>query len=39
MPTHEEVTEHIALPSVTFPSDHIALVADLEYKATGKDPL
>ncbi|XP_042233315.1 2',5'-phosphodiesterase 12-like isoform X2 [Homarus americanus] len=34
MPTHEEVTEHIALPSITFPSDHIPLIADLEFKVT-----
>ncbi|MCL4119593.1 UNVERIFIED_CONTAM: hypothetical protein GTU68_018115 [Idotea baltica] len=31
-PSHEEVTQHGALPSITFPSDHIALVADLEWK-------
>ncbi|XP_068201007.1 2',5'-phosphodiesterase 12 [Palaemon carinicauda] len=31
MPTHEEVTEHTALPSITFPSDHIAIAADLEF--------
>ncbi|XP_064117001.1 2',5'-phosphodiesterase 12-like isoform X2 [Macrobrachium nipponense] len=31
MPTHEEVTEHTALPSITFPSDHIAIIADLEF--------
>ena len=30
MPTHEEVIEEIALPSSKFPSDHIALIADLE---------
>lgn len=33
MPTHEEVTEHTALPSITFPSDHIAIIADLEFVA------
>ncbi|XP_045599255.2 2',5'-phosphodiesterase 12 [Procambarus clarkii] len=34
MPSHEEVTEHVAIPSITFPSDHIALIADLEFKET-----
>lgn len=29
MPSHEEVTLQTALPSVVFPSDHIALVCDL----------
>ncbi|KAB7502639.1 2',5'-phosphodiesterase 12 [Armadillidium nasatum] len=32
VPTLEEVTEHVALPSVTIPSDHLALVADLKWK-------
>lgn len=31
MPTHEEVTLHTALPSVVFPSDHIALICDLTW--------
>lgn len=31
-PSHEEVTEFIALPSVYFPSDHLALIADLKWK-------
>lgn len=31
MPTHEEVTLHTALPSVVFPSDHIAQVCDLTW--------
>jgi mRNA deadenylase 3'-5' endonuclease subunit Ccr4 len=30
MPTHEEVTEFAALPSCTIPSDHLAVVVDLE---------
>lgn len=30
-PSHEEVTANIALPSYTFPSDHIALACDLKY--------
>ncbi|KAM9364312.1 2',5'-phosphodiesterase 12 [Pholidichthys leucotaenia] len=29
LPTHQEVTTYSALPSVTHPSDHIALVCDL----------
>uniref|UniRef100_A0A8C6QDF8 2',5'-phosphodiesterase 12 n=2 Tax=Nannospalax galili TaxID=1026970 RepID=A0A8C6QDF8_NANGA len=32
LPTHEEVTTHQALPSVSHPSDHIALVCDLKWK-------
>lgn len=31
MPNVEEVTRHKAMPSVTFPSDHISLVCDLEW--------
>ncbi|XP_059800178.1 2',5'-phosphodiesterase 12 isoform X1 [Hypanus sabinus] len=31
-PTHEEITCHVALPSVSHPSDHIALVCDLQWK-------
>ena len=31
-PSHEEVTLHTALPSVTFPSDHIASIATLKWK-------
>ena len=30
-PSHEEVTANVALPSYTFPSDHLALVCDLKY--------
>ena len=30
-PSHEEVTANVALPSCTFPSDHIALVCDLKH--------
>lgn len=29
MPTHEEVTLHSGIPSVVFPSDHIAQICDL----------
>ncbi|KAK8737192.1 hypothetical protein OTU49_004376 [Cherax quadricarinatus] len=32
MPSHEEVTQHVALPSITFPSDHIPLIADLTFR-------
>ncbi|XP_037088721.1 2',5'-phosphodiesterase 12-like, partial [Pollicipes pollicipes] len=32
LPSHEEVTRHTALPSVVFPSDHLALVADLGWR-------
>ena len=31
-PSHEEVTEFVALPSVHFPSDHLALVADIKWR-------
>jgi 2',5'-phosphodiesterase len=30
MPTHEEVTEFTALPSCKIPSDHLAVVVELE---------
>ncbi|XP_063282949.1 2',5'-phosphodiesterase 12 [Pelobates fuscus] len=31
LPSHEEVTSHQALPSVSHPSDHIALICDLKW--------
>ncbi|XP_054716022.1 2',5'-phosphodiesterase 12-like [Uloborus diversus] len=31
-PTHAQVTEHKALPSIVFPSDHLALVCTLAWK-------
>lgn len=31
-PTHEQVTKYVALPSQSFPSDHIALVSTLSWK-------
>ncbi|KAJ9577226.1 hypothetical protein L9F63_006200, partial [Diploptera punctata] len=31
LPSTEELQQHIALPSIVFPSDHIALVADLAW--------
>lgn len=32
MPSHEDVTQHVGLPSVLFPSDHLPLIADLKVK-------
>ena len=32
LPSHEEVAEHTALPSICFPSDHLALVCELKWK-------
>lgn len=32
LPSKEEVSQHTAIPSVVFPSDHVALVADLKLK-------
>jgi mRNA deadenylase 3'-5' endonuclease subunit Ccr4 len=32
MPTEEQVTRHVAMPSIHFPSDHVSLVCDLEWK-------
>ncbi|CAG9099590.1 unnamed protein product [Plutella xylostella] len=32
-PTVEELQAHTALPSIVFPSDHIALIADLKFTA------
>lgn len=32
MPSVDEMSEFVALPSVYFPSDHVALVADLKWK-------
>ena len=31
-PAPEHLTENVALPSINFPSDHVALVADLTWK-------
>ncbi|KAJ8019825.1 2',5'-phosphodiesterase 12 [Holothuria leucospilota] len=31
MPSHEEVTRYTALPNEVFPSDHLALVCDLQW--------
>lgn len=30
IPTNEELSAHIAIPSVNFPSDHIAIIAELD---------
>lgn len=32
MPLHEDVIKHSGIPSVLFPSDHIALIADFTMK-------
>ena len=32
LPSHDELTENVALPSVSFPSDHLALIVDLKWK-------
>jgi 2',5'-phosphodiesterase len=32
LPSIEELQQHVALPSVVFPSDHVALVADVLWK-------
>lgn len=32
LPNEEQLAEHLAIPSVVFPSDHLALVADLRWK-------
>ncbi|XP_052747253.1 2',5'-phosphodiesterase 12 [Bicyclus anynana] len=31
-PSYEELTLHTALPSIVFPSDHIAVISDLQFK-------
>lgn len=37
MPTLEQVTKEVAMPSSTFPSDHIAMLADLEWIPSSSD--
>lgn len=32
MPSHEDVTEYGGIPSILFPSDHLALIADFKIK-------
>ncbi|XP_059048899.1 2',5'-phosphodiesterase 12 [Achroia grisella] len=32
LPSEEELRVHIALPSIVFPSDHIALISDFQFK-------
>ena len=34
MVSHEEVMQYTALPNVVFPSDHLAIVCDLQWKTT-----
>ncbi|XP_015031949.2 2',5'-phosphodiesterase 12 [Drosophila willistoni] len=33
LPTHEQIVANEAIPSVCFPSDHVALAADLKFKS------
>ena len=32
LPSHEQVIQNIALPSVLFPSDHLALISTFRWK-------
>lgn len=32
LPSDEELTQHTAIPSIVFPSDHISLVCDLKWR-------
>jgi len=32
LPSEEELSQHIALPNIVFPSDHVSLVVDLKWK-------
>merc|ERR1712013_106762 len=32
LPSEEELSQHIAIPNIVFPSDHVAIVADLKWK-------
>ncbi|XP_067001852.2 2',5'-phosphodiesterase 12 isoform X2 [Anabrus simplex] len=34
LPTEEELRLHVALPNVVFPSDHVALVADITWRTS-----
>lgn len=34
MPTEEQLGAHIAIPSIVFPSDHVALVADFQFQGS-----
>ena len=36
LPSHEEVIRNIALPNAEFPSDHLALVCELEFVGSNK---
>lgn len=33
-PSHEQVIQNIAIPSVVFPSDHLALICVLQWKGS-----
>ena len=37
MPTHEQVTENVALPSSKIPSDHLPVILELEWKINQKE--
>lgn len=32
-PSDEQLAEHVAIPSVLHPSDHVALIADIEWRS------
>lgn len=32
LPSHEDVTANVGLPSIVFPSDHLALICDLTFR-------
>jgi len=31
-PSEEELSQHIALPNIVFPSDHVSIIADLKWR-------
>lgn len=33
LPSEEDLSKQVAIPSAYFPSDHIALIADLKFKS------
>lgn len=32
MPSEDQLSAHVAIPSIVFPSDHVALVADFKFR-------
>jgi mRNA deadenylase 3'-5' endonuclease subunit Ccr4 len=32
LPTEEVLSEHVALPSIVFPSDHVSLIVDVDFQ-------